>query len=167
MKRLIVFMALATVMLSSCHMIESNIEDNFLYYHLGEHDTYTCDWIDEIDDIKDIQSSIYEHVAYKLGGDYHYAQSPEETCNLGTGNCADKSILMMSILYTNFGIKTNLVCVDSTKCKSICSGGLDLDHAIVEYGDVYFASTVPCYYVYTDVDVCYRYTFEELFPEAE
>ena len=162
MKRLIVAMALATVLLSSCTVI-SMAEDSYLYDHLGTHETYTCDWIDGIENIKDIQSAIYDHVHYKKGGKGHDTQSPEETCRLGTGNCSDKSVLMMSILYTNFGIKTNLVCVDSTKCKSICSGGLDVDHAIVEYGDIYYEATATWYKTYTDVTVGYRYTFDELF----
>lgn len=166
MKRLIVVIALATVLLSSCTVI-SMAEDSYLYDHLGTHETYTCDWIDGIENIKDIQSAIYDHVTYKKGGKGHDTQSPEETCRLGTGNCSDKSVLMMSILYTNFNIKSNLVAVKYDDCKSIASGGIDVDHAIVECDDIYYEATESYYKVYTDVDVCYRYTFDELFPEVE
>ena len=163
--RKLVILAFALLLLSSCQVAYNIGEDNFLSNHVGTHSTYTCDWIDDIKKIEDIQGAIYDHVTYKLGGNGHYTQSPEETCKLRTGNCADKSVLMISILYTNFAIKGNLVCAKYDNCHSVVDGG-DIDHAIVEVDSLYYESTSNIGTTYTDVDICYRYTFDELFPNV-
>lgn len=157
-----IFVIIATMLLSSCALV-NNCENSFLEKQASGKQVYTCEWIDKIDSIDDIQKEIGKHISYKLGGKRESMQSPEETCNLGTGNCADMSILMIDILYIRFGIKSNLVAVNSNDCRSVVNGGLDIDHAIVENGEIYYEATAKRYYTYTDVSVCYRYTFDELF----
>ena len=164
MRKLLVIAVLMSI-LSSCSLMY-DIQDDVFYDEIGDgYSLYTPEWIDEIDDISDVQEVISNHITYESeSGDTW--QSPETTCEKGTGDCEDYAILMIDILYLKFGTEANLAIVESDECRSVVNGSLDVDHAIVECDGVYYEATAKFYKTYDDVTVCYRYTFDELFKEV-
>jgi hypothetical protein len=89
-------------------------------------------------------------------------QSPAQTMSLGSGDCEDKSILFMEILYKSLGIKANLIIVDTNQYrgKAVVSGG-SINHAMIEINGKPFEPQTGLYE--PNAIVKYRYTFDEVF----
>lgn len=73
---------------------------------------YNIDLKKEFKDEKEIYNWVIKNIKYKKD-DYDFWQLPQESLNLGTGDCEDRALLMMAIYFKVFGKKSEFWLVDT------------------------------------------------------
>lgn len=112
----------------------------------------------DILNIDEIPGYVRNNVTYEEDpGDYW--QSPRETLDRRAGDCEDRAILYINILYARFGIKAELVLLD-TRGRKIEEGG-SFTHAAARFPDGKIIATSQGYEY--DLPVKFSYSFDEIF----
>lgn len=107
---------------------------------------------------QDITVWISNNISYK-DDPTGYTQSPQETLDLGTGDCEDAALLFCALTFKYLGIKCNIVLVD-TQERQVVAGG-PIDHVMVQLPDGNLLSPQNCTIaVYT---IRYIYYFDDIF----
>lgn len=153
----IILLVVVGISLMSCDMVYDYAADQTMQEKLSNKSLYEDYELTTIlVNLPDISIYMNDIVSY-IEDDKDYAQNPEETYLIGAGDCEDFAILFMNIAYFEFGIKCDLVLVNSDK--TIENGG-SLNHALIRYeGTLYEPQTGEiCSY-----EVAYSYTFDIIF----
>jgi len=154
---------LAVVLLTGCQQIDAFMDGCIDQYNKKYYKTslYYGDF-SMIKSVNKIGVFIINNIHYKFEVNGNYVQSPYETLSLGTGDCEDFALLYMNILYVRFGIKSELIFVDSkdVSYRTVENGEL-FDHCMVRLADGTIVE--PQNGFYYSVEVQYSYTFDEIF----
>lgn len=99
---------------------------------------------------------INTHIRYQASS---HLQTLAECMESGHGDCEEKALMYLNIMYLVFHKKGEL-CVVSTSDRTIEAGGQDSNHAVVRYGGVIIepATGRP-----TNYNVHYSYSFDHIF----
>jgi hypothetical protein len=153
MKKIII-MGLVSLLFSSCS-IYNEIGDYVYSYRFSDISLYYGDF-SEIESVDKISKWINTKIKYEKTKDI---LTPEEILQKGKCDCDGYSLLFMNIAYVRFGIKCSLSLVD-TKDRKVVEGG-DINHAIVKLPNGILIEPQTGRKVY--YDVCFEYTFDEIF----
>jgi hypothetical protein len=110
----------------------------------------------QIKKVDDIPWWIRQHIQYHedVGEDI---VPLAETVERGYGDCEERALMYLNILYIKFGIKGEFCMVDSSR--SVGEGGY-FDHAIVRVNGVLIE---PKYGTVVYAPIAYYYSFDEIF----
>lgn len=118
----------------------------------------------EIELPEDVSKWINSNIKY-IEDEYEEFSNPEKVLKRGYGDCDDFAILVVNILYVRFGIKADLVLLDSytneVKYKTIINGGV-VNHAAVRYNGVVY-DVYDLRRIYVNPIIGYLYPFEHVF----
>jgi len=106
----------------------------------------------------DIADWIADNINYKKDIT-DYAQTPQETLDLGTGDCEDAALLFCALAFNSLGLKCNIVLVN-TEERQVVKGGL-IDHAMVQLPDNTLLS--PQSHSIRSYTIRYIYFFDDIF----
>lgn len=153
------------VLFSSCGSlyqdIYNDIADSVYEARLSGQELYYIEGLPEFETLSDIGCFLNENITYKAEPDgQDYAQSPEETWALKTGDCEDFCLLFMNIAYLELGIKYDLVLVDNFNMSRSIEEGGEINHSMIRYnGVIYSAQTGSIY----SGPVGFSYRFDDVF----
>jgi len=142
---------LVVLLITSCSLYEP------YEYDFDKSDLYYDDYsgINSYCDIGTWMNDRVEYIADRYGDDW---ASPVETIERGYGDCEDFARLFLNILFIRFGIKGNMVLVETTR--TYVNGG-DVNHAYVEIDGKMYESQYG--WRVDKIKVGWRYTHNELF----
>lgn len=162
MKKIIIVVALAALVFTSCDMVVDSVATDLAKGHTM---IYREEWKD-LTTHREIGLWLSAHVEYRYDDIYEWSD-PGVTLARGYGDCNDMAILYMNIAYVALGIEMELVLVEDAKIdysvpqpmKSIESGGF-VDHVMVRYDGVLIS---PYYGTVVEGPVGYYYSFWQVF----
>ncbi|MHA1348051.1 MAG: hypothetical protein ACTSO3_16740 [Candidatus Heimdallarchaeaceae archaeon] len=160
MKKLLLLLVVVIISLSSCNLFSILIDETVYdllesveYYDFAEYD------LSDIKSFKGIAAWIQHRIYYKEDMIETFT-SPEDTLNRGSGDCDEFGILFQNIAYIVFGIKMDLVIVNTYSGRKIVEGGMG-NHINVHYDGIVYSAQLGNEY-YTQ-DILYIYSFDEVF----
>ncbi len=107
-----------------------------------------------------IQRFINHNIDYVSDGDNDVWSDAKTTINKNGGDCDDFSILYLNLLYSNKGVKANIILVHTDNSRAVVNGG-PINHMIVELPDG--TQIEPQNGQVVNYEIGYRYTFDEVF----
>ena len=154
MKKLIgiLFVVLA---LTGCQQVLDEVTDDEYGDRYSNIALYYGDF-SSIQNEKDIPLWINSHIRYLASDNL---QTLAECMRSGHGDCEEKALMYLNIMYIVFHKKGEL-CVVSTSDRKIEGGGQDSNHAVVRYDGIIIepATGRP-----TNYNVHYSYSFDHIF----
>lgn len=154
MKKLIGILFVVLV-LTGCQQVLDEVTDDEYGDRYSNIALYYGDF-SSIQNEKDIPLWINSHIRYLASDNL---QSLYECVVSGHGDCEEKALMYLNIMYIVFHKKGELCIVDSTDRK-IEAGGTDCDHAAVRFDGVLIE---PALGSPADYKVCYSYSFNHIF----
>jgi hypothetical protein len=153
-----IILIILIILFSSCNInIDDNRRDNIYTEYIEGHKLLIIDY-GEYDRIYDISKRI-KLISYKASNDNYF---PEMTEILIADyiDCKGRAIMAMTILYVEFGIKTDLVLTDLYNSRVIVEGGI-VNHAVIKYNNQIFDPI----HLGTSIDLAiqYIYYFNDVF----
>ena len=109
----------------------------------------------------DIVRYLQNHIAFRT---VDAVRDPEEIFASGYGDCESYALGYANIAYVQFGIKCDVSVVKYDPALHIEKGTMDVDHAVVRYPDGTIIE--PQTGKRKAYEVCYWYSFDEVFPNA-
>lgn len=125
--------------------------DPIKFYDFAEYD------LSNIKTFTDIGYFLQAHITYKDDNPNKFSGA-ENTMKRGYGDCEDYVIVFINIAYIVFGIKMDLLIVDTTN-RTVVNGGIG-DHVIVGYNGKTYSGQWGHELDYTNI--LYKYTFNEV-----
>ena len=155
----IVIVLLVLVVGNSCNVVW----DKGYSLSINKTNIFESDSFDDILSIDDIYIYLDQNIAYKKDNIIDNWATAESTYNNGFGDCEDKAILFLNILYLKFRIKGNLILLN-TNNRAIVTGGV-INHAVVEFDGIIIdpVSLIES----KPTIVMFYYEFDELFNIKE
>jgi len=154
MKNLIGVMFVVIILTGCQQMVNEAYDTNYSDRYCG-FNLYYGDF-SSIQNEKDIPLWINSHIRYLASDNI---QSLYECVVSGHGDCEEKALMYLNIMYIVFHKKGELCLVD-TSARTIEFGGEDINHAVVRYNGVIIEPATGRSVYYT---VCYSYAFNHIF----
>lgn len=152
---LILLSSAVLICTSGCSMIDYGRDWN-IASKLGTVDLYYSADFDGLETPKEIADFLKDHITYEMQDDY--SRSPREVYESGKGDCKDFTRLFLNIYFLNTGIKAQFG-VGSIDERTVANGG-KTNHAFVVIDRRAFE---PQTGRYTDYEIGYIYSFDEIF----
>jgi hypothetical protein len=143
-------------------MAFSNIIDSSAYRLLEDVTLYDFEEynLSHVDNFYGIANLISERVRFKSDYGEEFS-TPENTWDRGYGDCEDFCFLFANLAYLRFGIKMNLIIMNTDEYfKTVENGGIG-NHIVLEYDGKFYSGQYGC--ETTVVNVLYSFTFDEVF----